>query len=249
MKFELTLSALGRRLCTVGTTLFFAAILAACANSVGHNAQAQLSPEDRAIQYKFRGIQGGVVYIDASGEKKNNITIYNENGKIWKVLRGIFTAASQSTYPEILYLPKSIHVIWRSNDATEKKRFTETTCNRLVSGETLCTNPCRTGCPDYSRLGFEGGTVLGDYTVPLATRIPDEVLDYIRANGGALRVKIRLKDNGVAIGWDVEKRVPIPNLLPNHVGAKNAIQYVMAGGDFRERRYSKALGEDPGWER
>lgn len=33
-----------------------------------------------------------------------------------------------------------------------------------------------------------------------AERIPDDVPDYIRKNSGTLRLKIRLKDDGVLIG-------------------------------------------------
>jgi hypothetical protein len=37
------------------------------------------------------------------------------------------------------------------------------------------------------------GTVIGDYTIPVAERIPETVLADIRAHRGALRLKFRLK--------------------------------------------------------
>lgn len=204
----------------IGVALLAAAALMACAS---RHEKIPLSPEDQAIQYKFRGIQGGILYLDASGEDKRRITMYNETGKIWLALPGLSTGAQQSTYPGALYLPKILHVIWRSNDATAARRYGGPECGIR-------------GCPDYNRMGWEGGAILGDYTVPLATRIPDEVLDYIRANGGALRVKIRLKDNGVAIGWDVEYVIPFKDWKPNKLGLNSGVNYRMAGGDFRERR-------------
>ena len=82
---------------------------------------------------------------------------------------------------------------------------------------------------DFKPLGqgrWEGGTIAGDYTVPVAGRIPDELLDYIRKNGGALRLKIRLYDKGVFIGWDVEER------YTTQYGS--GLRNVMAGGNFKE---------------
>ena len=94
-----------------------------------------------------------------------------------------------------------------------------------------------------------GGIIIGDYTVPVASRIPDAVLDEIRKNGGMLRLKIRLKDNGIAIGWDIEKAVPIPNLPAGYTGSKRAIEYIMPGGDFREAQIYNGKITDPGWEK
>jgi hypothetical protein len=67
--------------------------------------------------------------------------------------------------------------------------------------------------------------------VPVAERIPDDFLDFIRANGGALRLKIRLVDDGILIGWDIEQRIPIRSSDPK---AGNYLNYALPGGDFRE---------------
>ena len=223
-------------------------ILGACSTGYLQKNSVELSPEDQAIQHKFRGINGGVLYFDASGQSKKRITMYNEKGEFWQAHVGIGLGKQQSTYPNVLYLPKSIHIIWRSEDATEKRRPAQE-CIPLKDGAKQCFEPCGAkGCPDYSRAGWEGGTVLGDYTVPLATRIPDEVLDYIRANGGALRVKIRLKDNGVAVGWDVEHIIISGQWKPNKLGLGSGITYRMAGGDFREAEIYGGKVIDPGWE-
>jgi hypothetical protein len=66
------------------------------------------------------------------------------------------------------------------------------------------------------------GEAAGDYTIPIASRIPDEVVKEIRKNGGGLRLKFRLNPNGVFFGWDIER---FEGGLPRHS---------MPGGDFRE---------------
>lgn len=64
--------------------------------------------------------------------------------------------------------------------------------------------------------------MLGDYTVKVAERIPDEVLADIRRQRGALRLKFRLKPDGVLFGWDIER------------GGSGVSRFSLAGGDFRE---------------
>jgi hypothetical protein len=91
---------------------------------------------------------------------------------------------------------------------------------------------------------WKGGTIIGDYTVPVAERIPDEILNYIRTHGGALRLKIRLKDEGILIGWDVEERVPL-----KAPATGNYIRYSLPGGDFREAQIYNGKVVDPGWEK
>ncbi|NBD22240.1 hypothetical protein GTZ97_16415, partial [Aquabacterium fontiphilum] len=44
-------------------------------------------------------------------------------------------------------------------------------------------------------------TLLFDVEVPVADRIPDELLDELRRGGGGLRIKIRLHREGVLLGW------------------------------------------------
>ena len=70
-----------------------------------------------------------------------------------------------------------------------------------------------------------GGEAAGDYIIPIASRIPDEVVKEIRKNGGGLRLKFRLKPDGVMFGWDIER---FGGGLPRHS---------MPGGDFLETWY------------
>jgi len=69
------------------------------------------------------------------------------------------------------------------------------------------------------------GKILGDHTIAVASRIPDDVVAEIRKNGGSLRLKFRLKSDSVLFGWDIER---IQGGLPRHY---------MPGGDFLQTWY------------
>lgn len=73
------------------------------------------------------------------------------------------------------------------------------------------------------------GQAAGDYTVNVASRIPDDVVTELLKRGGSLRLKFRLKPDGVLFGWDIER---ISGGLPKHS---------MAGGDFREAEPANEL--------
>lgn len=81
------------------------------------------------------------------------------------------------------------------------------------------------GRADNPRINTYAGNILGDYTLPIASRIPDDVVREIRKNGGGLRLKFRLKPDGVLFGWDIER---FSGGLPRHS---------MPGGDFLETWY------------
>jgi hypothetical protein len=50
---------------------------------------------------------------------------------------------------------------------------------------------------------WDGGVIAGNYTVKIAKRIPDDLLDEVRARKGTLRLKIRVHPQGVLVGWDL----------------------------------------------
>jgi hypothetical protein len=86
----------------------------------------------------------------------------------------------------------------------------------------------RTGAGwDNIRKVWNEGTVAGDYVIPVAERIPDQVLNHIRARGGNLRLKFRLKPDGVLFGWDIERVALLGNVSI----------FEMPGGDFLETQY------------
>lgn len=80
---------------------------------------------------------------------------------------------------------------------------------------------------DFKNGRFVGGTVIGDYTVEVLSRIPDEVFKYVAATHGRVIVlRFRVKDDGVLLAWDVQESVLYPgNTLGSYV-------YTMHGGEF-----------------
>jgi hypothetical protein len=94
-------------------------------------------------------------------------------------------------------IPQKVRVIWRPTNTA-----------RLGNGRI-----------EYS------GPLAGDYTIPVAPRIPEAVLEDVRRNGGALRIKFRLKPDGVMLGWDIQR------------SGAYVFEYTMAGGDFLDTRY------------
>jgi hypothetical protein len=86
----------------------------------------------------------------------------------------------------------------------------------------------RTGAGwDDARKVWNEGVIAGDYTIPVAERIPDAVLNDIRAHRGNLRLKFRLKPDGVLFGWDIERAAPLGDVSI----------FENPGGDFLETRY------------
>jgi hypothetical protein len=90
----------------------------------------------------------------------------------------------------------------------------------------------KTGGTDYE------GRIVGEYTIPIADRIPDDVLEDIRRRGGNLRLKFRLKPDGVMFGWDIER---------DGTGTGYVSKFDMPGGDFKEARIYNGKPVEPGW--
>ena len=195
----------------------------ACSESMPSNpAKPAPTAQEQALAYKFRGIYGVATRIDAASPTEG-VTIATQTGSPidGSAVLSLENAKFSSYGGYGFPIPITVRATWREGD--------------------------------FKNMGqsrWEGGTIAGDYTVPVAERIPDEVLDYIRKNGGGLRLKIRLHDKGVAIGWDVEMRLPIPNLPRDYQGARNYHEFRLAGGDFREDWFNSDTRElVPGWKK
>lgn len=147
-------------------------------------------------QRRFRGI-GLVLVVDAvPGEEMEGVMLYDDGGQ-----RIYSSAIVAKRTREIMalggtHVPVTVRAVWRKG-----------------------------GHYDYSHATWYGGTILGDHTILVAARIPDEVLRDIRAKGGALRLKFRLKPDGVLFGWDIERP------------GGGISRFDMPGGDFLETRY------------
>ena len=70
-----------------------------------------------------------------------------------------------------------------------------------INGETIATTGAKIKTLDF-------GEVIGDYKIQVASRIPAETLKYAsQGSGRALRLIFRVKDDGVALAWNVEETV------------------------------------------
>lgn len=166
-----------------------------------------LAPEEQRIKQKFRGINGVATRIDAANIKKG-VSITTERGV---QIDGSATLSPKnvkhSSYAyESMPIPLTIRATWRVGEF------------------------------EYTKRGWIGGTIVGDYTVRVADRIPDALLDEIKKNGGGLRLKIRLVDEGILIGWDIERMQP-----------GYATRYEFPGGDFSEAKIYNGKIVNKGW--
>ncbi|MDB5796887.1 MAG: hypothetical protein JWP36_789 [Paucimonas sp.] len=152
--------------------------------------------EGYALTDRFNGVYGVVLRVDAT-TPKSGVTISSDSGGKLSLPGGLRLEQVDATPYTDRYLPvpESLHVTWRDG-------------NYKLSREEA----------------WIGGRVAGKYTVPVAERIPDALLEFIRQNGGALRIKVRLQDNGVLIAWDVEQ------WYASNTGRR--LQWVRPGGDF-----------------
>jgi hypothetical protein len=149
-------------------------------------------------QQRFEGI-GVILVVDAvRGAEMEQVVIYDDRGV---EIYASSTVARRNR--EIMALggtrvPLTVRAVWRKGAGWDKIKEI-----------------------------WNGGVIVGDYAIPVAERIPDEVLNNIRAHGGGLRLKFRLKPDGVLFGWDIERAAPLGDVSI----------FEMPGGDFLETRY------------
>ena len=184
------------------------AFLAGCRGSAPRLEQAPrppLSAENEALKRKFRGLKGGQLRVDSLFIVRG-LNIFDEHGWLF------FAAASMSpprgnfigSYGAEFGVPKFLRVEWRDRIEMEPD------------------GALKRGLPGAA---FYGGNILGNYTVPVASRIPDALLEDKRRNGGGFRLKIRIHPDGPLIGWDLERGVGT---------GPDGSKFHHAGGDFQE---------------
>jgi hypothetical protein len=204
-------SAAGPALFRVALLACACSVLFACSKAADNGTNLTggvLTQDEKYWQHKFRGLAGGQLRIDSMTDVYG-VTIYNETGGL--IATGGWSPSGNSigSYGAEFGVPISIRVV-------------------RYEGENLRpTNPSGT---------YSGGSIVFDRTFPVAARVPDELLDELRKNGGGFRLKLRIAPDDVYIGWDIERR---PGFDP---GAKDAADtyhppyFAMTGGDFKEAR-------------
>jgi hypothetical protein len=168
-------------------------------------ASSDVAPRLSEAQKKLQGI-GLTLVVDAvPGAEMLGTEFFADGYKypFYAKSRMVKTNRSIMSFPGRI-VPIEVRVVWRKKD---ESFFSE------------------------GRIRY-GGEIQGDYTIPVASRIPEAVIQDIRAKGGGLRLKFRLKPDGVLFGWDIERSVPVPG-----VTAYRATVIEMPGGDFLDTKY------------
>jgi hypothetical protein len=178
--------------------------------AAGSATVANAQSTDNDAQRRFKGI--GLVLVEDAvrGAELRQVSFYDDRGV--KILApSLVSIRNKKTFAiSSGRVPLTMRVLWREG----------------------------AGWDDMKKVWNEG-TIVGDYTIPVAERIPDHVLDEIRASGGALRLKFRLKPDGVLFGWDIER---------DGAGAGRVTKYDLPGGDFKEARIYNGKPVEPGWQ-
>jgi hypothetical protein len=198
--------------------------ISACSQPAPRVAQRTYTEEEQRRMHKFRGIGGAEWFLSTLSEL-NYIHIYDQDGKIVSAPSGL--RGQGNIKFRIGQIPIRLKVTWRIQDPlnpiVDRGRGPASSVNREV---------------------WSGGKLTGTFEIPVANRIPDDLLDDLRRDPkGSLRVKIRLHREGVLLGWDIERR---PGFDPKKRDSFGEIAYVApgwvkTGGDFKEARFLEWL--------
>jgi hypothetical protein len=181
--------------------------------------------EEREILRRFKGVGDAGLTVDAIDDVVGLNILTDEDRILF--MQSHLPSNGKADHKKGLRAPfgmyKFVRVEWRDN--YESLQYEEKVAR---------------GLPTDSR--HVGGKLLGNHKMPLASRIPDAVLDDIRKNGGGLNIKIRIHADGPLIGWDIERR----EALWDRNDVTQEPRY-MAGGDFREAYVVGGKALRKGW--
>jgi len=169
-----------------------------------------------ALRKRFKGVSVGELVLDALTPKAG-VIFYDHQNRLIEMGGGFGPkGSSKSAYPGgERGVPISVRATWREG------KF-----EMAPSGN-----------------DWIGGVIVGDYSVTVAERIPEETLNYIRRNKTSLRLKFRLYDEGLLVGWDVPK----PFVGERVAGRYYPVEYFLIGGDFQEAHIVNGQVVRKGW--
>jgi hypothetical protein len=175
---------------------------------------SQHSADDAALKQRFRDIGGGEKRIDAIDDLRP-VALFFPNGDLFQKLSGPGRHASTSSYggdgkADSLPIPRTLRMI------------------RYAEGSVPFGNSKPFSAYD--------GTVVTDVTVPVASRIPDNVLDRVRQSKGGLRLKLRLHPQTLLVAWEVSLGQGWRFRRDFAGNAYTTDEDTLPGGDFREAR-------------
>jgi hypothetical protein len=176
---------------------------------------------DAALKYKFRGIFGGELRVDASFATHSSY-IYTPYDYLFNIGTGSFSprGGSVSGYGgsvngDRLVVPKYLRYM----------RYPEH-AKRIPNKDIYASGP-----PPCE------GEPLVDVIVPVASRIPDEVLDRIRQyKGSSLALRLRITPETLLVGWEIKLGKGYPFKKDKAGNAYATDEDIMVGGDFLHAR-------------
>jgi hypothetical protein len=169
-----------------------------------------------------------------------------------------FYAKSAQKYRDTMHLtqrvPQRVRVVWRKSAKGSQIRWGSASyydergkakqnylppdtrqfsaADEIAKRKVVATT---TGVVHHGPWGSDyGDEVLGDFDIPVGERIPIEVTDSLRKDGGELRIKFRVAADAVYFGWDVVRQQRL-KFADGTTGFDNP-QYFHSGGDFQEAR-------------
>jgi len=203
-------------------SLIFLTILPLWGCAVGSQQSSErfgLSEEDKALRHKFRGISGGgELLVSATYDTDMRQLVYQPNGKLFAPLLGIYSPKKSGTSAYFgdekygLPIPKYLRY----------QRFSEAIPKKFEGRY-------------WDEQGYQGPPEV-DIIVPVATRIPDEVLDRIRKYKGSLKLKLRMTPETILVGWEIRHGKNYPWKKDEYGRSYATDEDIMIGGDFCEKQ-------------
>lgn len=185
------------------------------------------SGADEALRYKFRGIGGGELLLSSTFDTHGTFATYNANGTVFHALTPSVPGGMRGLNARMSYfgdeksgglpVPKTLRYVRYPEDAQSN--------------------------PEWRAAQYRGdfpkpylGAPIVDVIVPVASRIPDEVLDRIRKYKGGLILKLRLTPETILVGWQMQNGKSYPWRTDANGRAYATDEDVMIGGDFCEKQ-------------
>lgn len=212
-----------RKICQYALSAPWLNSISACAQPAKQPPQRIYSEEEKQRLHKFREIRGVEWYLSFVHEV-NYVEVRDQDDQFIDAV----SVGSPNTDRKkgMKGIPGYLKVTWRNDEPQ---------------------NPISSGTRNQF---WSGGKIVANFEIPVADRIPDNLLDDLRRDPkGTLRIKIRLHREGVLLGWDIQRR---PGYDPQKRDQWGSAVYVgpvhsFAGGDFREAEIFNGKAVRKGW--
>jgi hypothetical protein len=217
------MNLLRRRIVNFSLVLVGLSAVSACAQSVSQSPSRMSAEAEQVRMNRFQGVSGAEWTL-SSLHALRWIEILNQDGRYVDAAAGLSNQGKHNSF--LNQIPIKLKVTWREQDPN---------------------NPVYSGNRNES---WSGGKITGSFEIPVADRIPEELLDDLRRDPkGSLRIKVRLHRDGVLLGWDIERRPGYDRKNRDIFGQAVyvAAEHSFYGGDFREAEIINGKPVRMGW--